>query len=97
MVLRPRSSKTANLSALFASRSTSLPQQEPVSFKAANKYLIWHKAMQEELQALHSNNTWSSVPFAPFMNVVGNRWVYKIKRRADGCVDRYKARLVARG
>ncbi|XP_073261962.1 uncharacterized protein [Populus alba] len=85
MVLRPRSSKTANLS------------QEPVSFKAADKYLIWHKAMQEELQALHSNDTWSLVPFAPSMNVVGSRWVYKIKRRADGCVDRYKARLVARG
>jgi hypothetical protein len=97
MVLRPYSSKTANLSAVSASRSTSLPQQEPVSFKAAHKYLIWHKAMQEELRALHNNNTWSLVPFAPSMNVVGSRWVYKIKRCADGCVDRYKARLVARG
>jgi len=41
LVLRSRSSKTANLSVLFASRSTSLPQQEPVSFKAADQYLIW--------------------------------------------------------
>ena len=95
MVLRPRSSKITNLSVLSASRSTSLPQQEPVSFKAADKYLIWHKDMQEELQALHSNDTWSLVPFALSMNVVGSRWVYKIKRRDDGCVDRYKARLVA--
>jgi len=30
------------------------------------------------------------------MNVVGCRWVYKIKLRADGIVERYKTRLVAR-
>ena len=96
MVLHPRPSKTANLSALSASRSASLPQQKLVSFKAANKYLIWHKAMQEELWALHHNDTWSLNPFAPSINVVGSRWMYKIKRHANGRVDKYKW-LVARG
>jgi histone deacetylase 1/2 len=31
------------------------------------------------------------------MNVIGNRWVYRIKRRVDGSIECYKARLVARG
>jgi hypothetical protein len=53
--------------------------------------------MREEIQALHANRTWTLVSFHPSMNVVGNRWVYKIKRRSDGSIERYKARLVARG
>ncbi|XP_073268322.1 uncharacterized protein [Populus alba] len=97
MILRPRVSKTANFSVSPASRVVSLPQQEPLSFKDANRYIIWHNAMTEEIKALHGNHTWSLVPLHPSMNVVGSRWVYKIKRHADGRVDRYKARLVARG
>jgi hypothetical protein len=53
--------------------------------------------MHEEIQALSANRTWTLVPFHPFMNVVGRRWVYKIKRRSDGSIERYKAHLVARG
>lgn len=31
------------------------------------------------------------------MNVIGCRWIYKVKQRSDGSLERYKARLVAKG
>jgi len=62
-----------------------------------NRFLCWHSAMESEIITLHANDTWSLVPHDPSINVVGSRWVYKIKSRVDGTVERYKARLVARG
>ncbi|KAM1286779.1 hypothetical protein ACFX2J_000788 [Malus domestica] len=53
--------------------------------------------MQEEVDALHSQNTWSFVPLPSGKNLVGCKWVYIIKKSADGTVARYKARLVAKG
>jgi hypothetical protein len=50
-------------------------------------YLIWHNAMQKEIWAFHCNQTWSLVPFHSSMNVVGSRWVYKIKQHVDGQID----------
>ena len=31
------------------------------------------------------------------MNLVGSKWVFKTKLKADGTVDIYNARLVAKG
>ena len=53
--------------------------------------------MQAEFDALQRQNTWSLVS-PPFEhNVIGCRWVYKLKRSSDGSIARYKARLVAKG
>jgi len=102
MTLRPRQPKTANLVASAAATSTSIrvlysPSSEPFSFSDADRYAVWHNAICDEIIAFRENRTWSLVPFYPSMNVVGSRWVYRIKRRVDGSIERYKARLVARG
>lgn len=43
------------------------------------------------------NDTWHLVPPKKGTNVIDYKWVYKVKRKADGSLDRYKARLVAKG
>ena len=51
--------------------------------------------MDKEMNGLISRETWELVS-AP-KDVVGCRWVYNLKYRPDGSVDRYKARLVTKG
>lgn len=43
------------------------------------------------------NDTWSLVPLDSSMNVLGNKWVFRIKRNFDGTIDHHKDRLVAKG
>lgn len=46
---------------------------------------------------MEANHTWTVESLPPGKNVVGCKWVYTIKYRADGTIKRYKARLVAKG
>ncbi|KAE8728811.1 hypothetical protein F3Y22_tig00004072pilonHSYRG00246 [Hibiscus syriacus] len=58
---------------------------------------LWMMAMQEEIEALHKNNTWDLVPLPQGRKPIGNKWVFKIKRNGDYQVERYHARLVVKG
>jgi Reverse transcriptase (RNA-dependent DNA polymerase) len=53
--------------------------------------------MQLEINALAANKTWILVHPPPSQHVVGCKWVFKIKKRADDTIERYKARLVVKG
>uniref|UniRef100_A0A2N9GWD9 Integrase catalytic domain-containing protein n=1 Tax=Fagus sylvatica TaxID=28930 RepID=A0A2N9GWD9_FAGSY len=70
---------------------------EPHTYREASTNLLWQQAMADELDALHKTHTWYMTTLPPGKSAVGCKWVYKIKTRADGSVERYKARLVARG
>uniref|UniRef100_A0A2N9FFV2 Reverse transcriptase Ty1/copia-type domain-containing protein n=1 Tax=Fagus sylvatica TaxID=28930 RepID=A0A2N9FFV2_FAGSY len=72
-------------------------QTEPPTYTIASKFPQWREAMASEFAALQRQHTWQLVPPSSDQNVVGCRWVYKIKRNSDGSVSRYKARLVAKG
>ena len=74
--------------------------EEPKSFNAAHNskhFDQWENAMKNEYNSLLKNNTWELVPRPKDQNIVGCRWVYKVKRNEDGSIERFKARLVAKG
>jgi transposase InsO family protein len=57
----------------------------------------WLKAVNEELESLEKNSTWKLVVRPRNIKPITSKWVFKLKKNADGVPERYKARLVARG
>ena len=43
------------------------------------------------------NETWELVPRRRGINLIDSKWVYKIKKKAGGSIERFKAKLVAKG
>jgi hypothetical protein len=75
-----------------------LPQPiEPTSVSQAVSHPHWREAMSNELTALMQHGTWDLVLPPSNCKPVGCKWVFRVKRKADGSVDRFKARLVAKG
>jgi hypothetical protein len=70
---------------------------KPSHYSEASQDARWRDAMDAEFSALQKNETWTLVPRQDGQNVIGSKWVYKIKYKPDGSVERYKARLVAQG
>ncbi|KAM1554065.1 hypothetical protein COP1_006744 [Malus domestica] len=82
---------------VFHAQIHSASDTEPSSFNIASKFSHWTNAVNEEMSALHQQHTWTLVPLPADKNLVGCKWIYKIKRHFDGSIARYKARLVAKG
>ncbi|KAL5845194.1 hypothetical protein ACOSQ4_011152 [Xanthoceras sorbifolium] len=99
MVIRSKvgTFKPKVFSALCQSPYAKLTETEPTSVKTALAGPKWKLAMEEEYNALMRNNTWTLVPPSSNCNIVGHKWVFRIKYKPDGTVAKYKARLVAKG
>ena len=76
---------------------TKLIEAEPSTFEESIKHREWKDDMNEEYQSIMKNGIWEIVPRPENKSIVTSKWIYKIKPAADGSIDEYKARFVARG
>jgi hypothetical protein len=73
---------------------------EPKTVKealASPQRVQWRQATDEEIASLKEHGTWELLQKPLGTKCIPCRWVLKIKRAADGSVERFKARLVAKG
>jgi hypothetical protein len=82
---------------LVATTGDSQVSPVPSSVRTALLDPHWRREMEEEYVALVANQTWDLVPRPPGTNVITGKWIWTHKRRADGTLERYKARWVLQG
>uniref|UniRef100_A0AAV1U9T2 Reverse transcriptase Ty1/copia-type domain-containing protein n=1 Tax=Peronospora matthiolae TaxID=2874970 RepID=A0AAV1U9T2_9STRA len=73
---------------------------EPSTFEAAVSgpdQVHWRKAIHAEIESMRLRGVFRAAKLPNGQRAMGTKWVFKIKRKADGSIEKYKARLVAKG
>uniref|UniRef100_A0AAV1VNP0 Integrase catalytic domain-containing protein n=1 Tax=Peronospora matthiolae TaxID=2874970 RepID=A0AAV1VNP0_9STRA len=79
---------------------TAVDSSEPSTFEAAVSgpdQVHWREAIRAELESMRLCEVFRAAKLPKRHRAIGTKWVFKIKRKADGSIDKYKARLVAKG
>ncbi|KAG7594092.1 Integrase catalytic core [Arabidopsis thaliana x Arabidopsis arenosa] len=69
----------------------------PQTYEEAIEHQVWRDAIAAERQAMEHNHTWEEGELPKGKKAVTSKWVFTIKYKSNGDIERYKARLVARG
>ena len=70
---------------------------EPKNFMEAKQSKEWTRACIEEIESIEKNETWILSDLPCGVKPIGLKWIFKLKRNADGSINKYKSRLVAKG
>jgi hypothetical protein len=72
----------------------------PLTYEEAMKSqdaAFWKEAINNEMDSIMGNNTWILVDLPPGSIPIGCKWIFKRKLKVDGTVEKFKARLDAKG
>jgi len=75
----------------------SLTATKPSTFAKVVEHYEWKKETQCEYDATIKNQTWEIVECPKNVKSIGYKWVYRIKCKENGEIDKYKDRLVTKG
>jgi hypothetical protein len=81
----------------YVTLMSNISDSEPSSFEEADKLQVWTDSMLEEYRSIIKNNVWDIVSRTKDKSMVSSKWIYKIKHVADGSMENFKVRFVARG
>ncbi|GJV28930.1 retrovirus-related pol polyprotein from transposon TNT 1-94, partial [Tanacetum coccineum] len=96
--VKPRRSKRARNEKLFGPNFVSfMVENEPTSYREAvtsSEGQQWREAIKSEIDSILQNHTWELVDLPPGCKPLGYKWSFKKKMKADGTIDKYKARTL---
>ena len=85
------------LSELDSERLLLSINDEPWDYDEAKEKKVWCDACDDEIASIIKNKTWELVNLPHGEKAIGLKWVFKVKRNADGSINKFKARLVVKG
>ncbi|KAD7477702.1 hypothetical protein E3N88_00838 [Mikania micrantha] len=99
--VEPRRSKRQRIEKSFGPDFlTYMVEGEPQTYRDAvtsSEGPQWKEAIKNEIDLILQNHTWELVDLPPWCKPLGYRWIFKRKMKANGSIDKYKARLVIKG
>jgi len=81
----------------YVAKATNIVDYERTIYEEAASQEVWREAMVEEYTSIIKNNVWEVVLRLKGKSIVTSKWLYKINHAADGSIEKFKARFVARG
>ncbi|KAL0366308.1 UNVERIFIED_CONTAM: Retrovirus-related Pol polyprotein from transposon TNT 1-94 [Sesamum radiatum] len=95
----PRRSKRAKIAKTFGPEFlTYVLENEPRTINEAlssPEAPFWKEAINSEIESIMQNHTWELMDLPPGSTPLGCKWILKRKYKADGSIDKYKARITS--